>query len=62
MKHKRQKMVKKMPSSFTFNLQLLYELKHKVCLSKTVCAIFHFRFRFAFIRFYIFDQQNAWTL
>ena len=26
--------------SFTFNLQSLYE--HKVCLSKTVCEIFHF--------------------
>ena len=28
--------------SFTFNLQFLYELKHKVCFSKTVCGIFHF--------------------
>ena len=26
--------------SFTFNLQFLYELKHKVRLSKTVCGIF----------------------
>ena len=25
--------------SFTFNLQLLYEVKHKVRLSKTVCGI-----------------------
>ena len=32
--------------SFTFNLRFLYELKHKVCLSKTVCGIFHFWFRF----------------
>ena len=30
--------------SFTFNLRLLYELKHKVRLS--VSGIFHFRFRF----------------
>ena len=26
--------------SFTFNLRFLYELKHKVRLSKTVCGIF----------------------
>ena len=44
--------------SFTFNLQLLYELKRKVCLSKTVCEISHFRFRFVFIKFCIFVQQN----
>ena len=48
--------------SFTFNLEFLYELKHKVCLSKTVCGIFHFRFRFIFNKVYIFVQQNAWTL
>ena len=29
---------------FTFNLRFLYVLKHKVCLSKAVCGIFHFRF------------------
>ena len=45
--------------SFTFNLQFLYELKHKVRLSKTFCAIFHFRFRFVFIKVYIFVQQNS---
>ena len=48
--------------SFTFNLRFLYELKHKVRLSKTVCGIFHFRFRFVFIKVYTFVQQNAWTL
>ena len=48
--------------SFTFNSQLLYELKHKVRLSKTVCMIFHFRLRFDFKKVYIFVQQNAWTL
>ena len=37
-------------SSFTFNLRSLYELKHKVCLTKTVCRIFRFRFRFVFIK------------
>ena len=40
--------------SFTFNSQLLYELKHKVHLSKTVCGIFYFRFRLVFIKIYIF--------
>ena len=34
--------------SFTSNLRFLYVLKHKVRLSKTVCRIFHFRFRFVF--------------
>ena len=48
--------------SFIFNLQFLYDLKLKVCLSKTVCRIFHFQFRFVFIKVYIFVQQNAWTL
>ena len=47
--------------SFTFSLRFLYELKHKVCLSKTACGIFHFRFRFVFIKVYIFVQQNTWT-
>ena len=28
--------------SFTFNSRLLYELKHKVHLSKSVYQIFHF--------------------
>ena len=48
--------------SFTFNLRFLYELKDNVCLSKTVRGICHFPFRFAFIKVYIFVQQNAWTL
>ena len=43
--------------SFTFNSQFLYELKHKVHLSKTECGIFHFRFRLVFIA-----QQKVWTL
>ena len=33
---------------FTFNLRFLYELKHKIRLYKTVCGIFHFRFRLVF--------------
>ena len=48
--------------SFTFNLRFLYELKHKVRLSKTVCGIFHFQFHFIFIKAYVFVQQNVWTL
>ena len=45
--------------SFTFNMRFLYELKYKVRLSETVCGIFHFRFRFVFVKGYIFVQQNA---
>ena len=45
-----------------FNLRFLFELKHKVHLSETVCGIFHFRIRFVFVKVYIFVQQNAWTL
>ena len=48
--------------SFAFNMQFLYKRKNKVCLPKTVCGIFHSRFRFVFIKVYIFVQQNAWTL
>ena len=48
--------------SFNFTLRFLYELKHKVHLSKSVCGIFHFRFHFVFIRVYDFAQQKAWTL
>ena len=33
-----------------------------VYLFKTLSGIFHFRFRFVFIKVYIFVQQNAWTL
>ena len=47
---------------FTFNLRLLYELKHKVCLSKTVCGVLHFRFRSVFIKVHIFVQENTWIL
>ena len=48
--------------SLTFNLQYLYEMKHKIRLSKTVCEIFQFQFGFVFIKVYIFVQQNASTL
>ena len=48
--------------SFSFNLRFLFELKHKVCLSKSAWEIFHFRYRFVFIKVYTFVQQNAWTL
>ena len=36
--------------SFTFNSWFLYELKHKICLTKNVRGIFHFQFRFIFIK------------
>ena len=48
--------------SFTFNLRFLHELKHKIRLSKTVCRIFYFQFRFVFIKVYILVQQNASAL
>ena len=48
--------------SFTFNLLFLYELKYNVRLSKTVCGIFYFQFRFVFIKVYIFVQQNVYGL
>ena len=47
--------------SFTFNLRILCELKHKVRLSKSACGIFHFQ-NLVYINVYIFNQQNAWTL
>ena len=40
--------------SFTFNLRFLYELRHKIRLSKTVGGIFHFQFGLVFIKVYIF--------
>ena len=46
----------------TFNSHFLYELKHKVHLSKAGCDIFHFRFRSVFVKVYIFVQQKAWIL
>ena len=46
-------------NSFTFNLQLLYELKHMVHISKIVCGILHFRLRLVFIKIYIFVQKKS---
>ena len=48
--------------SFTFKSRFLYELKHKVHLSRTMSGIFYIRFCFVFIKVYIFVQQNVWTL
>ena len=48
--------------SFLFNLRFLHELKCKICLSKSVSGIFHFRIRLAFIKVYVFVKQKAWTL
>ena len=36
--------------NFTFKSQFLFELKYKVCLYKILYGIFHFRFRFIFIK------------
>ena len=54
--------------SFTFNLWFLYELEHKVCLSKTACGIFYFQLRLVFIIVYYFcltkclDSLTFWKL
>ena len=48
--------------TFTFNLRFLYGLmRHKVCRSKILWGIFHFEFRFVFIKVNIFIQQNGWA-
>ena len=44
--------------SFTFDLWFLYELKHKVRPSKTLCGIFHFWFRFVFIKVHVFNKMH----
>ena len=56
---RQKKTVQKIPQQF---LRFLYQLKHKVRLSKTVWRIFHFWFRFVLIKVYIFVQQSAWIL
>ena len=48
--------------SFIFNLGFLYKLKYKAHLSKTVCGIFDFWFRFVFIKAYFFVWRNAWII
>ena len=44
--------------SFTLNLRFLYELKYKFRLSKTNREIFHFRFRFVFIKVFFFNKMH----
>ena len=46
----------------TLSSQFLYELKYIVHLSKIVCGIVYFRFCLVVINFYIFVQQEAWTI
>ena len=48
--------------SFIFNSGFLYELKHKIRLSKSVWGIFHFRFCFFFIKFFVFVWKKSWAL
>ena len=45
--------------SFAFTSRFLYGMKHKVRLFKSMCGIFHFRFRLVFIKVYIFVSQKA---
>ena len=40
--------------SFSFNLQFLHELKHKVRLSKSCVGLLDLGFRLVFIKIYIF--------
>ena len=44
--------------SFTLNLRFLYELKHKIRLSKSVWD-FYFRLHFVLTQVYIFVQQEG---
>ena len=44
--------------SVTFSSRFLYELKHKVHLSKSVCAIFHFSFHLLYMKVYIFVNKK----
>ena len=46
--------------SFSFNLGFIYEVKHKFCLSKTVCGTFNFQFCFIYLRFiYLFNKMHG---
>ena len=46
--------------SFTFNLRLLYKLKHQVSLSKNLWGIFQVRFYFVFIKFiFSFNKEHG---
>ena len=47
-------------SQFYFEIAILIWAEGS--FSKTVYGIFHFWFRFVFIKAYIFIQQNGWTL
>ena len=45
-------------SQIYFNSRFLYELKHKVCLSKNVCGIFHFWFCVVFIKAWRYSTKH----
>ena len=46
--------------NFTFDFQFIYKLRHKVCLSNTVCGIFHIWFPFVFIKFlFLFNNMRG---
>ena len=45
--------------SFTFDLRFLYELKNKVCLSKTACGFFPFSIPFHFYQSLYFCSTKS---
>ena len=49
-------------SQFFLNSRFLYELKHKIRFSKSMCGIFHYPFHLVFVKVYIFVQQTPWIL
>ena len=48
------------PTHGTFKSRFLYELK--VCLSKRMCGIYHFRFHPVFIDVYICSTKSVWSV
>ena len=57
--------LEKIPFLFFCEFQLiLHEMKYMqgLCLSKTICGIFHFPFLLIFIKVYNLVPQNSWTL
>ena len=54
-------MSKKCPSDKINGTKNAFVFLSRAPTHQTVCGIFHFRFRFVFIKAYIFAQQNTWT-
>ena len=49
-------------NNLTFNFQFSYELKHKVCLCKTVCGISVFDSIYFFLKFIFFSSKCMGSL